>query len=84
MSKNLSVQKRIRQAEKARMRNKHYKSLMKNMIKKVKAAGTKAEAEPLYREAVSIIDSITGKGIIHKNNAANKKSKLAAHIAKLS
>lgn len=84
MSKNLSVQKRIRQAEKARLRNKHYKSLMKTMIKKVKNAGSKEEAEPLYREAVSIIDSIVGKGIIHKNNAANKKSKLAAHIAKLS
>ena len=55
---------------------------MKSMIKKVKAAGSKEEAEPLYREAVSIIDSIVVKGIIHKNNAANKKSKLAAHIAK--
>jgi len=84
MSKNLSVQKRIRQAEKARLRNKHYKSMMKNMVKKVKAAETKVEAESLYREAVSTIDSITSKGIIHKNSAANKKSKLAAHIAKLS
>lgn len=84
MSKNLSVQKRIRQAEKARLRNKHYKTLMKTMIKKVKTAPTKAQAEPLYRETVSIIDSIAGKGIIHKNNAANKKSRLAAHIAKLS
>lgn len=83
MSKNLSVQKRIRQAEKARLRNKHYKSLMKTMVKKVQAASTKDEAETLFREAVSIIDSIAGKGIIHKNNAANKKSKLAAHIAKL-
>ncbi|MCD6205679.1 MAG: 30S ribosomal protein S20 [Candidatus Marinimicrobia bacterium] len=84
MSKNLSVQKRIRQAEKARLRNKHYKTLIKTMIKKVKAAKSKAEAEPLYREAVSIIDSSVSKGIIHRNNAANKKSKLAAYIAKLS
>lgn len=83
MSKNLSVQKRIRQAAKARLRNKHYKSLMKTMVKKVRAANTKDEAETLFREAVSIIDSIAGKGIIHKNNAANKKSKLAAHVAKL-
>ncbi|MBL7066490.1 MAG: 30S ribosomal protein S20 [Candidatus Marinimicrobia bacterium] len=83
MSKNLSVQKRIRQAEKARLRNKHYKSLMKTMVKKVRAANTKDEAETLFREAVSIIDSIAGKGIIHKNNAANKKSNLAAHVANL-
>jgi len=84
MSKKKSVQKRIRQAEKARLRNKHYKSLMKSIIKKVKNAETKEEAEKLYREAVSVIDSVAGKGIIHQNNAANQKSKLAAHIAKLS
>jgi small subunit ribosomal protein S20 len=84
MGKNLSVQKRIRQAEKARLRNKHYKSLMKTMMKKVKAADTKDAAEPLFRETVSIIDSIASKGIIHRNNAANKKSKLAAFVAKLS
>ncbi|PIS27353.1 MAG: 30S ribosomal protein S20 [Candidatus Marinimicrobia bacterium CG08_land_8_20_14_0_20_45_22] len=83
MSKKRSVQKRIRQAEKSRLRNRQYKSIMKSMIKKVKAAATKAEAEPLYREAVSIIDSISGKGVLHRNNAANKKSKLADIINKL-
>ncbi len=56
---------------------------MKTRVKKVRASNTKDEAETLFREAVSIIDSIAGKGIIHKNNAANKKSKLAAHVAKL-
>ncbi len=83
MSKNISVQKRIRQAEKARLRNRNYKSKMKTMIKKVKSVTTKEEAEPIFRETVSIIDSLVSKGIIHKNNAANKKSKLAAYIAKL-
>lgn len=83
MSKSKSVQKRIRQSEKARLRNKHYKSLMKTQIKKVRSAKTKEEAEPLFREAVSVIDSIAGKGIIHKNKASNKKSKLAKYIAKL-
>lgn len=83
MSKKRSVQKRIRQAEKARVSNRKYKSLMKTMIKKVRIATTKVEAEPLYRDAVSIIDSITTKGVIHRNNAANKKSKLAAFISKL-
>jgi len=83
MSKNISVQKRIRQAEKARVRNKHYKSIMKTMIKKIKSVTTKKEAEPIFQKTVSIIDSLVSKGVIHKNNAANKKSKLAAHIAKL-
>ena len=79
--KSKSVLKRIRQAEKARLRNKHYKPLVKTMIKKVKAAETREEAEKLFREAVSVIDKVAAKGIIHKNNAANKKSKLARYIA---
>jgi small subunit ribosomal protein S20 len=83
MSKSKSVQKRIRQSEKARLRNKHYKSLMKTELKKVRTAKTKEEAEPLFRKAVSVIDSVAGKGIIHKNKASNKKSKLAKYIAKL-
>jgi len=84
MSQNKSVQKRIRQAEKARIRNKHYKSLMKTMIKKVKATKTKEEAEPIFRKAISFIDSIAGKGVIHKNNASNRKSKLAKFVELLS
>lgn len=83
MSRNVSVKKRIRQAEKAKQRNRHYKSLMKTAIKKVKEANTKAAAETLHREAVSIIDSVAGKGIIHFNSAAHKKAKLAAFISKL-
>jgi len=83
MSRNKSVQKRIRQAEKARVRNKHYKSLIKTIMKKVKSAKSREEAEPIFRKAVSTIDSVAGKGIIHKNNAARKKSRLAAYITKL-
>ena len=83
MSRKKTVQKRIRQAEKARVRNKHYKSLMKTAIKKVRNAENKEAAEPIYREATSIIDSIAGKGVIHKNTAARKKSRLAAYIQKL-
>lgn len=84
MSKNKSVQKRIRQAEKARLRNRHYKSLLKTTIKKVKQAETKEATMEMMKEAVSVIDKIAGKGIIHKNNAANKKSKLFKFIAKMS
>ncbi len=83
MSQNKSVQKRIRQAEKSRLRNKHYKSLMKTSIKKVRAALTSAEATPLFKKAVSVIDKVAGKGIIHKNNASNKKSKLSAYVTNL-
>jgi len=83
MSKNKSVQKRIRQAEKARLRNRHYKSLMKTNIKKVKEADTKEAALELLKKAVSTIDKVAGKGIIHKKNAANKKSRLHKFVAKM-
>ncbi|MBN2282051.1 MAG: 30S ribosomal protein S20 [Candidatus Marinimicrobia bacterium] len=83
MSKNKSVQKRIRQAEKARLRNRHYKSLMKTNIKKVKEAETKEAAMELMKKAISTIDKIAGKGIIHKKNAANKKARLYHFVAKM-
>ncbi|MFH1213817.1 MAG: 30S ribosomal protein S20 [Candidatus Neomarinimicrobiota bacterium] len=83
MKKNLSVLKRTRQAEKASASNQHYISMMKTSVKKVKTANTKAEAEPLFKSAVSTIDKLAGKGIIHKNNAANSKSALANHLSKL-
>ncbi len=84
MSRNKSVQKRIRQAEKRRDYNRQYKTLMKTKIKKVKKAQTKKEAEPLLKEAVAAIDKVAGKGIIHKNKAANQKSKLSKYVSKLS
>jgi len=82
MSKKPSVAKRIRQAEDARQRNKHYKSMVKTTVKKVQGATTRSEAEGLLREAVAVIDSVAGKGVIHKNNAAHKKSRLSDLVAK--
>ncbi|HDZ12668.1 MAG TPA: 30S ribosomal protein S20, partial [Bacteroidetes bacterium] len=71
-----SAIKRIRTNEKARLRNKHYRSLMKTAIKKVRLAETKEIASANLNNAISILDRLAVKGIIHKNNAANKKSKL--------
>ncbi|OQC46205.1 MAG: 30S ribosomal protein S20 [Candidatus Marinimicrobia bacterium ADurb.Bin030] len=84
MKKNASVLKRTRQAQKATLRNRHYISTMKTSIKKVKNAQTKAEAEPLFKAAVALIDKVARKGIIHKNNAAHRKSALAEYLANLS
>ena len=84
MSRNKSVQKRIRQAEKAKLRNRHYKSLMKTSIKKVQTAENQETASELLKKAVSVIDKVAGKGIIHKKNAANKKSRLHKFVAKMS
>ncbi len=83
MSKNKSVQKRIRQAEKARLRNRHYRSLMRTAIKNVREAESKEAASDLLKKATSTIDRVASKGVIHKNNAANKKSRLAKYVAKM-
>ena len=78
-----SVAKRIRQAQKARLRNKHYRSMMKTWMKKVFAAQDKATAEPLARKAISVIDKVAAKGIIHRNRAARHKAQVMRHFNRL-
>ena len=74
-----SAKKRVLVIEKKTAVNKAVKSALKTQIKKFLAAvtaGNKEEATKLYPETVSAIDSAASKGILHKNNAANKKAKL--------
>ena len=81
-----SAKKRVLVTEKKTAENKMIKSALKTIIKKFLAAveaGDKAAAEALYPEMVSAIDSAASKGILHKNNAANKKAKLAKKLAAL-
>ena len=80
MAYPLSTKKRIRQAKKRNLRNRHYKSMMKTAIRRVEEAQGKEEALKLYPVAVSVIDKVAQKGIIHKNAAANKKSSLAKRV----
>ena len=78
-----SAKKRVLVIEKKTQINKAIKSALKTQIKKFLAsvnAGDKEEATKLYPETVSAIDSAVTKGIIHKNNAANKKAKLAKKL----
>ncbi|MDZ7821361.1 MAG: 30S ribosomal protein S20 [Candidatus Marinimicrobia bacterium] len=83
MAYPLSTKKRIRQAGKHRQRNRHYKFMLKTWIRRVEEAKTKEEALKELPQAMSVIDKIAQKGIIHKNAAANKKSRLARHINSL-
>lgn len=78
-----SAKKRVLVTEKKNSQNKMIKSAVKTAIKKynaVLAAGDFAEAEKLLSETSSVIDSAASKGILHKNNAANKKSALAKNL----
>jgi small subunit ribosomal protein S20 len=74
--------KRVRQSRRNNLRNRHYKSMMKTSIKKVLEADKKA-APTLLNQAISIIDRVCGKGIIHKNRASHQKSKLTKYINSL-
>ena len=75
--------KSLRQNVKARMRNHSAKSRINTLIKKVKNAPSKEEAEQALRKAISVIDSTAHKGIIKKTTAARKKSRLHKNVANM-
>ena len=81
-----SAEKRVLVTEKKTLENKAVKSALKTQIKKFLAAvesGNKEQATALYNETVSALDSAVTKGILHKNNASNKKAKFAKKLAAL-
>jgi len=81
-----SAKKRVKQSEKRRLRNYPVRSLMKTNIKKVlvlSKEGKKADAEKMLQVAYKTIDTAAKKNIIHKNNAARKKSRLAKAVANI-
>ena len=78
-----SAKKRVLVTEKKNLENRMVKSAIKTAIRKYNdaiASGNIEEAEKLLPETVSVIDSAVSKGILHKNNAANKKSALAKNL----
>lgn len=85
MRKNKSAIKRTLQSEKRRIRNSHVKSTMKTKIKRALVAIEKkdqGQVETLFRDAVASIDKASTKGVVHKNNAARKVSRLSRKLHK--
>ncbi|MDQ7029334.1 MAG: 30S ribosomal protein S20 [Ardenticatenia bacterium] len=81
MPNTKSAKKRLRQSEKRRLRNRHYKGQMRSFVKRARQAieaGDWEAAEELLRRAYKAIDKAASKGVIHKNNAARKKARLMA------
>ena len=74
--------KRVRQSLKNNQRNRHYKSMMRTAIKNVMISD-KENASDLLAKAISTIDRVYGKGIIHQNNASRQKSKLTRYVNSL-
>lgn len=83
MPHHKQFKKDIKVSEKARVRNHAMKSRVANVIKKVRAAESKEEAQELFKTAASIIDSTSRKGVIKKETAARKKSRLSKFISTL-
>lgn len=83
MANSAQARKRARQAIKRREHNVSSRSKLRTAIKRLRKmieAGNKSEAEVAFSKTASTIDSIAGKGIIHKNKAARQKSRLSAAI----
>ncbi len=83
MKKNKSAIKKAKQGEKNRLRNAHVKSTMKTNIKKVLVAlqgKNKDELQQAYKDAVVCIDKAASKGVIHKNNASRRISRLTKKV----
>ncbi|WP_024993025.1 30S ribosomal protein S20 [Phocaeicola paurosaccharolyticus] len=83
MANHKSSIKRIRQEEKRKLHNRYYAKTMRNAVKKLRATTDKAEAVAMYPSVQKMLDKLAKRNIIHKNKAANLKSKLAVYIGKL-
>ncbi|WP_017536706.1 MULTISPECIES: 30S ribosomal protein S20 [Nocardiopsis] len=81
-----SQKKRIRQNEKARLRNRSVKSSLKTAVRRFRDAadaGNVEQAVVLQRAAARQLDKASSKGVIHKNQAANRKSAIAKRLEQL-
>jgi small subunit ribosomal protein S20 len=80
MANHKSSLKRIRSNEKIRVHNRYYSKTMRNAIKSFRLLNDKKEATEKLPGLVSLIDKLAKKSIIHKNKAANLKSKLTRKV----
>ena len=83
MANHKSSEKRIRQTKTKTAHNKYYAKTMRNAVRKLRAMTNKDEAVALYPKVQKMLDKLAKNNTIHKNKAANIKSSLCAHIAKL-
>ena len=83
MPKIKSAKKAMRQARTRTIRNKAQRSALRTAVKHVRVATTAAAATEAYALAARLLDRAARKGLIHKNNAARHKSRLAAMVKKL-
>ena len=81
MANSKSAQKRIRVAERRRQRNRPHRTAARAFVKKAEIAILDGDAEAAAAavgDAISVLDRTSSKGVIHRNNAARRKSRLMA------
>jgi len=80
MANHKSSLKRIRQNEKHKLQNRYNGRTMRNALRDFRSLTDQKEMSDKFPKMVSIIDKLVKKNIIHKNKAANLKSKLAKQV----
>jgi small subunit ribosomal protein S20 len=83
MANHKSAEKRIRANDAKRQRNRYQAKTVRTAIKAFKATKEKEASKKELPKLASMLDKLAKKNIIHKNKAANLKSKLAKHTAGL-
>lgn len=83
MANHKSALKRIRRNEAVRLRNRYQHKTVRNAIKKLRLEADKEAATEQLPKVISMIDKLTKSNIIHKNKAANLKSKLTLKVSAL-
>ena len=83
MANHKSALKRIRSNEAKRLRNKYQHKTARNAVRDLRTSEDKKEAEGKLNTVISMLDKLAKNNIIHKNKAANLKSKLTKQVATL-
>lgn len=83
MPQHQSAVKRVRQNKKRREHNRKQRKKMRELVKNVLESQDKEEVEKLFKEAQSYLDRVARRGLIHKNKAAHKKSRMRKHLNSL-
>lgn len=80
MANHKSSIKRIRSNDAKKLRNRYHAKTMRNAVKELRADEDKKSASEKLTKVISMVDKLAKKNVIHKNKAANLKSKLAKKI----
>ena len=80
MANHKSAIKRIRSNDAKRLQNRYYAKTTRNAVKKLRGSETQSEASALLPKVVAMLDKLAKKNVIHKNKAANLKSKLTKRV----